>query len=316
MPQPLMPKATAVWLVDNTALTFAQIGEFCGLHSLEVQGIADGEVAIGIVGRDPVANSELTSAEIERCEKDAAERLVMSEPDIPLQPKRMGPRYTPVSKRQNRPDAISWLVKYHPELSDAQVCKLVGTTKPTVNAVRDRTHWNTPNLKPEDPVTLGMCSQTDLDQAIVAAVARISRKEERDRKAAAKAKREKEAAAAAEAAARGEPEVAGADAGAPAADPAGAEASGAAEVAVATPPEDAGSTAPQPPAEPSPPVATILKPRTEEKPAKVEPTVEGVFGAAPASDDDDDDASAAGEPAETQPAANDDPSKPDPSKSK
>lgn len=302
MAHPLMPKATAVWLVDNTRLTFDQIAALCELHPLEVQGIADGEVAIGIVGRDPVANSELTHEEIERCEKDAAERLVMSAPEIPVQPQRKGPRYTPVSKRQNRPDAISWLVKYHPELSDAQVCKLVGTTKPTVNAVRDRTHWNTPNLKPEDPVTLGMCSQTDLDQAIVAAVARITRKEERDRKAAAKTKREKEAVAAAEAAARGEPEAVGADASAP-----GAEASGAPEVAVATPPEEAESTAPEPPAEPSPPVATILKPRTEEKPTRVEPTVEGVFGTTPASDDND--AAAAGESGETPPAANDDPFK-------
>lgn len=302
MAHPLMPKATAVWLVDNTALTFDQIAALCELHPLEVQGIADGEVAIGIVGRDPVANSELSHEEIERCEKDAAERLVMSEPEIPLQPQRKGPRYTPVSKRQNRPDAISWLVKYHPELSDAQVCKLVGTTKPTVNAVRERTHWNTPNLKPEDPVTLGMCSQTDLDQAIVAAVERISRKEERDRKAAAKAKREKEAAAAAEAAARGEPEVVGADASAPVADAAGTEASAAAEESVDTPPEETEPAAPEPQAEPSPPVATILKPRTEEKPASVVPTVEGVFGATPASDDDD--ASAAGEP-----AANEDPFK-------
>ena len=299
MAHPLMPKATAVWLVDNTALTFDQIATLCELHPLEVQGIADGEVAIGIVGRDPVANSELTHEEIERCEKDAAERLVMSEPEIPLQPQRKGPRYTPVSKRQNRPDAISWLVKYHPELSDAQVCKLVGTTKPTVNAVRERTHWNTPNLKPEDPVTLGMCSQTDLDQAIVAAVERISRKEERDRKAAAKAKREKEAAAAAEAAARGEPEVVGADASAPVADAAGTEASAAAEESVDTPPEETEPAAPEPPAEPRPPVATILKPRTEEKPAPAAPTVEGVFGATPASDDD---ASASGEP-----AANEDP---------
>ncbi len=281
MAHPLMPKATAVWLVDNTTLTFDQIAALCELHPLEVQGIADGEVAIGIVGRDPVANGELTHEEIERCEKEAAERLVMAEPDIPLQPQRKGPRYTPVSKRQNRPDAISWLVKYHPELSDAQVCKLVGTTKPTVNAVRERTHWNTQNLKPEDPVTLGMCSQTDLDQAIVAAVARITRKEERDRKAAAKAKREKEAVAAAEAAARGEPEVVGAGASAPSAE-GGAEASGAADA----PPEDAEPAAPEPPAEPSPPVATILKPRAEEKPTPVAPTVEGVFGATPASGDD------------------------------
>lgn len=289
MAHPLMPKATAVWLVDNTALTFDQIAALCELHPLEVQGIADGEVAIGIVGRDPVTNNELTHEEIARCEKDAAGRLVLLEPEIPMQAKRVGPRYTPVSKRQNRPDAISWLVKYHPELADAQVCKLVGTTKPTVNAVRDRTHWNTPNLKPEDPVTLGMCSQTDLDQAIVAAVARITRKEERDRKAAAKAKREKEAVAAAEAAARGEPEVIGADAATPLADgssdPAGADAAGDAGAGATTAPEDTEPAVPEPPAEPARPLATILKPRTEEKTVKVAPTVEGVFGTTPSDDD-------------------------------
>lgn len=264
MAHPLMPKATAVWLVDNTTLTFDQIAALCELHPLEIQGIADGEVAIGIVGRDPVANGELTREEIARCEEDAAERLVISEPDIPVQQRRSGPRYTPVSKRQNRPDAISWLVKYHPELTDAQVCKLVGTTKPTVNAVRDRSHWNTPNLKPEDPVTLGMCTQTDLDQAIAAAVARLRRKEERDRKAAAKAKREKEAAAAAEAAANGE-----------------------AVPAAAVPDEAAlAEDLPEPEPEPAPPpVATILKPR-EEKTVAHEPTAEEVFGVTPPSDDD------------------------------
>lgn len=294
MVHPLMPKATAVWLVDNTALTFDQIAALCELHPLEVQGIADGEVAIGIVGRDPVTNGELTQEEIARCEKDAAERLAMLEPDIPMQPERKGPRYTPVSKRQSRPDAISWLVKYHPELSDAQVCKLVGTTKPTVNAVRDRSHWNTPNLKPEDPVTLGMCNQTDLDRAITEAVARIRRKEERDRKAAAKAKREKDAAAAA-AAAPGEADAVGAAADAQAAEPeAHDDAAGADTTA-----DDSGLADAEPEAEPSTPVATILKPRVEDKPAASdnEPTVEGVFGATPASEDDD---SAAGGSAESE----------------
>ncbi len=297
MPHPLMPKATAVWLVDNTALTFVQIAALCDLHPLEVQGIADGEVAIGIVGRDPVANGELTREEIERCEKDHAGRLVMSEPEIPLQPARKGPRYTPVSKRQSRPDAISWLVKYHPELTDAQVCKLVGTTKPTVNAVRDRTHWNTPNLKPEDPVTLGMCNQTDLDQAISAAVERLRRKEERDQKAAAKAKREKQAVAAAEAAARGEPEAVGADAAAQAEDTSSADT----DTDLAPPPQDPALA--DPPAEPSPPLATILKPRPDKETAKEDLTVEGVFGSTPA----DDDASATGETAAIK-----DPFKPSP----
>lgn len=194
MPHPLMPKATAVWLVDNTSLSFDQIADFCGLHALEVQGIADGEVAIGIVGRDPIANAELTREEIDRCEGDGTGRLVMLEPEIDLQQRRSGPKYTPLSKRQNRPDAIAWLIKFHPELTDAQVCKLVGTTKPTVVSVRDRSHWNTPNLKPQDPVSLGMCTQTELDSAVQAAAKRLQRKEDRERRAAAKAAREKAAA--------------------------------------------------------------------------------------------------------------------------
>lgn len=194
MPHPLMPKATAVWLVDNTSLSFDQIGEFCGLHSLEIQGIADGEVAIGIVGRDPITNGELTREEIARCEGDKTARLVMLEPEIEMQRRHAGPKYTPLSKRQNRPDAIAWLIKFHPELTDAQICKLVGTTKPTVVSVRDRSHWNMPNLKPQDPVSLGMCSQTELDQAVQAAARRIQRKEDRERRAAAKAERERLAA--------------------------------------------------------------------------------------------------------------------------
>jgi len=197
MPHPLMPKATAVWLVDNTSLSFDQIADFCGLHALEVQGIADGEVAVGIVGRDPIANAELTREEIDRCEADSTGRLVMLEPEIDLQQRSSGPKYTPLSKRQNRPDAIAWLIKYHPELTDAQVCKMVGTTKPTVVSVRDRTHWNTPNLKPQDPVSLGMCTQTELDSAVQAAAKRLQRKEDRERRAAAKAAREKAAAEAA-----------------------------------------------------------------------------------------------------------------------
>ncbi|MDA0368637.1 MAG: DUF1013 domain-containing protein [Proteobacteria bacterium] len=195
MPHPLMPKATAVWLIDNTSLGFDQIADFCGLHALEVQGIADGEVAVGIVGRDPVTNGELTRDEIERCQGDRTARMVMLEPEIELQQRRPGPKYTPLSKRQNRPDAIAWLIKFHPELTDAQVCQLVGTTKPTVVSVRDRSHWNTPNLKPQDPVSLGMSTQTELDSAVQSAAKRIQRKEDRDRRAAAKTAREKQAAA-------------------------------------------------------------------------------------------------------------------------
>jgi hypothetical protein len=154
-----MPKATAVWLVENTALTFEQIADFCGLHVLEVQAIADGEVASGIIGLDPVANSQLSQDEIDRCSADPKARLKLTRPDIPLPSARpKGPRYTPISKRNDRPDAIAWLLKHHPELSDAQIAKLVGTTKTTINAVRDRSHWNASNIKPRHPIELGMCS--------------------------------------------------------------------------------------------------------------------------------------------------------------
>src|SRR5215468_5509197 len=170
MAQLLMPKATAVWLVENTTLTFEQIADFCGLHPLEVQGIADGEVAIGIVGLDPALNGQLTREEILRCEADPAARLKMAKHDIPLPaPRTKGPRYTPVSKRQDKPDAVAWLVRHHPELTDAQISKLIGTTKQTIAAVRDRTHWNSPNLRPRDPVLLGLCTQTDLNNAILKA---------------------------------------------------------------------------------------------------------------------------------------------------
>ena len=189
MTQPLMPKATAVWLIDNTSLTFDQIGAFCGLHTLEVQGIADGEVAMGIVGRDPIAQGELTQEEINRCENDKKQKLGINKTDLTLIRKDSGQRYTPLSKRQNRPDAIAWLIKYHPELSDAQICRLVGTTKPTVISVKDRTHWNTPNLKLMDPVTLGMCSQISLDQEIKKAVKRLKNKQIREEKAAELAKK-------------------------------------------------------------------------------------------------------------------------------
>jgi uncharacterized protein len=174
---PLMPKATAVWLIESTGLTFDQIADFCHLHPLEVKGIADGDVAQGIKGLDPVASGQLSRDEIEKGEKDQAYRLKMSQSStgIPVAKGRKGPRYTPVSRRQDRPDAIAWLLRYHPELSDAQVIKLVGTTKPTIQAIRDRTHWNSSQIKPVDPVTLGLCSQLDLDLAVQKAASRIAK---------------------------------------------------------------------------------------------------------------------------------------------
>ena len=160
----LMPKATAVWLVDNTALTFDQIAEFCTLHPLEVGAIADGDTSHGIKGMDPVTNGQLTREEIARGEADATYRLKVSQPKVRVpEQKRKGPRYTPLSKRQDRPNAILWLVRYHPELKDAQISRLVGTTKATIEQIRERTHWNSANLTPMDPVTLGLCSQIDLD---------------------------------------------------------------------------------------------------------------------------------------------------------
>jgi hypothetical protein len=162
--QLLMPKATAVWLVDNTALSFDQIATFCKLHPLEVKAIADGEAAQGIKGLDPIATGQLSRDEIARGEGDINYRLKLSEPKVRVpESKRRGPRYTPVSKRQDRPNAILWLVRNHPELKDTQISRLVGTTKSTIEQIRDRTHWNATNLTPMDPVTLGLCSQIDLD---------------------------------------------------------------------------------------------------------------------------------------------------------
>lgn len=167
MTQPLMPKATAVWLVENTALTFKQIADFCGLHILEVQAIADEEVAVGMQGLDPITNGQLTKEDIAACEADPSAKLAMVRSDIPLPSSRgKGPRYTPLSKRQDKPDAIAWLLRHYPELSDAQIGRLIGTTKPTINAVRDRSHWNSPNLKPRSPVELGLCKHDDLRFAL------------------------------------------------------------------------------------------------------------------------------------------------------
>ena len=162
---PLMPKATAVWLLDNTALSFDQVADFTKMHPLEIQAIADGDSAQGIKGMDPISSGQLTRDEIEKGEKDPEHRLKLAESKVvlPQASKKKGPRYTPVSRRHERPSAILWLVRNHPELKDAQIMRLVGTTKTTIASVRDRTHWNAATLTPMDPVTLGLCSQLDLD---------------------------------------------------------------------------------------------------------------------------------------------------------
>ena len=177
---PLMPKATAVWLVDNTSLTFEQIAEFCGLHVLEVKGIADGDVAHGIKGMDPISSGQLSREEIARAEQDSSYRLKLSEPkvEVPEVKTKRGPRYTPVSRRQDRPNAILWLLRNHPELKDSQIMRLVGTTKPTIIAIRERTHWNSASLVAQDPVTLGLCSQIDLDAEVKKAAARLAREKQ------------------------------------------------------------------------------------------------------------------------------------------
>lgn len=167
---PLMPHATASWLVDNTALSFEQIAEFCGLHILEVQAMADDLAGAKYTGRDPVHSGELTQAEIDKGQSDSSYRLQMQK--IPVSVSRTkGPRYTPVSKRQDKPDGIAWILRNHPEISDAQIGKLIGTTRNTIAAIRDRSHWNIANINPKDPVTLGLCSQRELD-ALVAKAAK------------------------------------------------------------------------------------------------------------------------------------------------
>ena len=175
---PLLPKATAVWLVDNTTLTFTQIAVFTGMHDLEIAGIADGEVTIGIKGIDPISGGQLTRDEITRCEADPTARLKLMKKRLAPEPKRKAPRYTPLSKRKDRPAAIAWLVRYHPELADSQIAKLVGTTKPTIQSVRDKTHWDMPNIRPVDPVALGMCKQVELDAAVKRASSRREKLEE------------------------------------------------------------------------------------------------------------------------------------------
>ena len=174
--KPIMAKATAVWLVDNTTLTFKQIGDFCGMHELEVQGIADGDVAVGVKGFDPIANNQLTQEEIDKAEQDPLHKLKLKfNPAAVGEEKRRGPRYTPLSKRQDRPASILWLVKFHPELTDGQISKLVGTTKPTIQSIRERTHWNISNIDPIDPVALGLCKQSELDAAVQKAAAKKAR---------------------------------------------------------------------------------------------------------------------------------------------
>ena len=173
MAKPIMAKATAVWLVDNTTLSFKQIADFVEMHELEVQGIADGDVAAGVKGFDPITNNQLTQEQITKAEADPAFKLVLKFNAAAVgEEKRRGPRYTPLSKRQDRPASILWLVKFHPELTDAQVSKLVGTTKPTIQAIRERTHWNISNIQPIDPVALGLCKQSELDAAVQKAAAK------------------------------------------------------------------------------------------------------------------------------------------------
>ncbi|MCO6419565.1 DUF1013 domain-containing protein [Siccirubricoccus sp. KC 17139] len=170
MTQPLMPKATAVWLIEKTSLTFEQVADFVGMHPLEVQAIADGEVAQGIIGYDPVLNGQVTREEIARCEADPNARLQLAPSALPVPKSRgKGAKYTPVSKRNDRPDAIAWILRHHPQLTDAAIGKLLGTTKETIAKVRDRTHWNSANIKPRDPVILGLCTQSDLNAALAAA---------------------------------------------------------------------------------------------------------------------------------------------------
>ena len=179
MTKPIMAKATAVWLIDNTVLTFSQIANFCGLHELEVQGVADGDVASGVKGFDPITNNQLTQSEIDKGINDKSYKLQLKYyAAAEGEEKRRGPRYTPLSKRQDRPASILWLVKFHPELTDGQISKLVGTTKPTISAIRERSHWNIQNIQPIDPVALGLCKQLELDAAVQKANAKKILEEE------------------------------------------------------------------------------------------------------------------------------------------
>ncbi|KWV94808.1 MULTISPECIES: DUF1013 domain-containing protein [unclassified Erythrobacter] len=176
-PKPLMPHATATWLVDNTGLSFEQIAEFCGLHILEVQAMADDLAGSKYTGRDPVHSGELTLAEIEKGQADSEYRLKMQRAPVAVS-RTKGPRYTPVSKRQDKPDGIAWILRNHPEISDAQIGKLIGTTRNTITAIRERSHWNIQNIQPKDPVTLGLCSQRELDAVVAKAAKNLPAEEE------------------------------------------------------------------------------------------------------------------------------------------
>ena len=181
MEYPLMRKATAVWLLDNTTLTFRQIASFCGLHELEVSGIADGEVASGIRGIDPIINKQLTAKEIKKCEENEELDLKLyKNPAAIGEKKSRGPKYTPLSKRQDKPAAIAWLVKFHPEISDGQISRLIGTTKNTIKAIRERTHWNISNLTPTDPVILGLCKQIELQNVLDKLPREVTNQQESD----------------------------------------------------------------------------------------------------------------------------------------
>jgi len=191
MAQPLMPKATAVWLVENTTLTFEQIAEFCALHPLEIQAIADGDVAMGMHGADPVKGGFISQEELDRCQENSRAKLKMLKATLP-QPKARGKgaRYTPVSKRQDRPDAIAWLLKHHPEMIDAQIARLIGTTKSTIKSIRDRDHWNISNIKPQSPIGLGLCTEAELVKMVTLArrkAERVRLAEEKEAKRLGKA---------------------------------------------------------------------------------------------------------------------------------
>ena len=186
---PLMPKATAIWLVENTSLSFKQIANFCGMHELEIKGIADGEVGAGIKGLNPITNNQLTKEEIDRCSdnSDIELQIIKNEVSAKTEQSKKKKKYTPLSKRQDRPDAVYWLIRNHPELKDSQVARLVGSTKSTIDAIRNRTHWNMTNIRPQDPIGLGLCKQIELDEAIAKAERSMKRaqkkkeKEERER---------------------------------------------------------------------------------------------------------------------------------------
>jgi hypothetical protein len=256
---PLMPKATAVWLVDNTGLSFVQIAEFTGLHPLEVQGVADGEISTGLQGANPISAAQLTLEEIKRCEADPSARLTIADSDVPRPRARTkGQRYTPVSKRHDRPAAILWLLRFHPELTDAQVSKLVGTTKPTINSVRDRTHWNMQQLKLNDPISLGMCSQQELDSALQKSRDKEQRRLDRERRDAARKAREKSAVSVAD---------------------------------VAIPEKVVAKEVPKPRLSSAPTlVKTDMRSESEKAPANAEaPSAQSVFGDAPSSEGGDPD---------------------------